>query len=105
MNDMNKVINKVFQDKPMVILAASPGKGGAASVLALAKTYRVMVEGKMPESLKLPVDAPKNQLDSALVTLLLTFALPPFRERISLFEMLFWISTPVVALNRYSMAF
>jgi len=29
---------KVFQDKPMVILATSPGQGGAASVLALAKT-------------------------------------------------------------------
>lgn len=28
----------VFQDKPMVIMATSPGKGGAASVLALAKT-------------------------------------------------------------------
>ncbi len=29
---------KVFQDKPMVILATSPGAGGAASVLGLAKT-------------------------------------------------------------------
>ncbi len=29
---------KVFQDKPMVILATSPGGGGAASVLGLAKT-------------------------------------------------------------------
>lgn len=29
---------KVFQDKAMVILATSPGAGGAASVLALAKT-------------------------------------------------------------------
>lgn len=29
---------KVFQDKPMVILATSPGPGGASNVLNLAKT-------------------------------------------------------------------
>jgi len=34
----SRLEGKVFQDKPMVILATSPGAGGAASVLALAKT-------------------------------------------------------------------
>lgn len=33
----SRLEGKVFQDKPMVILATSPGAGGAASVLALAK--------------------------------------------------------------------
>jgi chromate reductase, NAD(P)H dehydrogenase (quinone) len=34
----SRIDAKVFQDKPMVILATSPGGGGAANVLALAKT-------------------------------------------------------------------
>jgi len=34
----SRIGGKVFQDKPMVILATSPGAGGAASVLGLAKT-------------------------------------------------------------------
>jgi NAD(P)H-dependent FMN reductase len=34
----SRLEGSVFQDKPMVIMATSPGKGGAASVLALAKT-------------------------------------------------------------------
>ncbi len=33
----SRIDGKVFQDKPMVIFATSPGAGGAASVLALAK--------------------------------------------------------------------
>ncbi len=34
---VSRIDGKVFQDKPMVILATSPGAGGAASVLGLAK--------------------------------------------------------------------
>jgi len=33
----SRIDGKVFQDKPMVIFATSPGAGGAASVLGLAK--------------------------------------------------------------------
>ena len=34
----SRIDGKVYQDKPMVILATSPGPGGAASVLGSAKT-------------------------------------------------------------------
>lgn len=34
----SRVGGKVFQDKPMVILATSPGPGGASNVLNIAKT-------------------------------------------------------------------
>ena len=34
----SRLEGKVFQDKPMVILATSPGPGGALNVLAMAKT-------------------------------------------------------------------
>ncbi|MBL4750943.1 MAG: NAD(P)H-dependent oxidoreductase [Amylibacter sp.] len=34
----SRLEGKVFQDKPMVIMATSPGPGGASNVLAMAKT-------------------------------------------------------------------
>ncbi|EPX81636.1 NADPH-dependent FMN reductase [Litoreibacter arenae] len=35
---LSRINKEVFQGKPMVILSASPGKGGGASVMAAAKT-------------------------------------------------------------------
>ncbi|MBK9521764.1 MAG: NAD(P)H-dependent oxidoreductase [Rhodocyclaceae bacterium] len=45
---------KVFQDKPMVLLATSPGARGGASVLAAATTSAPFFAGKVKASLAIP---------------------------------------------------
>ena len=50
----SRINPKVFQDKPMVFLATSPGPGGAASVLATATKSAPFFDGEVIASLSLP---------------------------------------------------
>ena len=49
----SRINPKVFQNKPMLFLATSPGPGGAASVLATATTSAPFFHGKVIASLSL----------------------------------------------------
>lgn len=50
----SRINPKVFQNKPMVMLATSPGPGGAASVLATATSSAVYFDGEVRSSLSIP---------------------------------------------------
>lgn len=50
----SRIEPKVFQNKPMVMLATSPGPGGAASVLASATTSAAFFNGEVKASLSIP---------------------------------------------------
>ncbi len=50
----SRINPKVFQSKPMVMLATSPGPGGASSVLATAVTSAPFFEGIVKASLSVP---------------------------------------------------
>ncbi len=50
----SRINPKVFQNKPMVFLATSPGPGGASSVLATATTSAPFFEGRVIASFSLP---------------------------------------------------
>ena len=50
----SRITPKVFQDKPMVLLATSPGARGGASVLATAVTSVPFFSGQVKASLSIP---------------------------------------------------
>jgi len=50
----SRINPKVFQNKPMVFLATSPGPGGASSVLATATASAPFFDGKVIASLSVP---------------------------------------------------
>ncbi|MGD8566940.1 MAG: NADPH-dependent FMN reductase [Gammaproteobacteria bacterium] len=50
----SRINQKVFQNKPMVLLAAAPGAGGAASVLSAAIASAPFFEGKVKASVSVP---------------------------------------------------
>lgn len=50
----SRIKKKVFQQKPMVMLATSPGPGGAANVLAGALKSAPFFEGDVKASLSVP---------------------------------------------------
>ncbi len=50
----SRINPKVFQNKPMIFLATSPGPGGAASVLATAVTSAPFFDGEVLASFSLP---------------------------------------------------
>lgn len=50
----SRINPKVFQNKPMVLLATSPGPGGASSVLASATTSAPFFDGVVKASLSVP---------------------------------------------------
>ena len=50
----SRINQKVFQNKPMILLATSPGPGGAGSVLAAATTSAPYFAGDVKGSFKLP---------------------------------------------------
>ena len=50
----SRIEPKVFQNKPMVLLATSPGPGGASSVLATATTSAPFFDGMVKASLSVP---------------------------------------------------
>jgi NAD(P)H-dependent FMN reductase len=79
----SRINQKVYQGRDMVLLATSPGPGGASSVLASAKTSAPYFDGNVKAELSVPsfyevFDAEKGglqdedlkrQLSSALATL------------------------------------
>ncbi len=50
----SRINPKVFQDKPMIMLATSPGPGGASSVLATAIASAPFFDGDVKASLSVP---------------------------------------------------
>lgn len=50
----SRINPKVFQNKPMVMFATSPGPGGASSVLASAVTSAPFFDGDVKASLSIP---------------------------------------------------
>lgn len=50
----SRINPKVFQNKAMILLATSPGPGGAASVLATAATSAPFFDGVVKASLSIP---------------------------------------------------
>ena len=50
----SRINTKVFQNKPMVLLASSPGSGGASNVLAAAKSSAAYFDGDVKASLSIP---------------------------------------------------
>jgi chromate reductase len=50
----SRINPKVFQNKPMVLLATSPGPGGASSVLASATASAPYFDGAVKASLSVP---------------------------------------------------
>ena len=50
----SRIDMKVYQDKPMIMLATSPGAGGAQSVLAAAKASAPFVAADVKGALSLP---------------------------------------------------
>ncbi|MCJ8318269.1 MAG: NAD(P)H-dependent oxidoreductase [Colwellia sp.] len=50
----SRIDQKLFQNKPMVLLATSPGPGGASSVLAAAKGSAPYFAGNVKASLSIP---------------------------------------------------
>jgi len=50
----SRINPKVFQNKPMILLATSPGPGGASSVLAAATTSAPFFDGEVKASLSVP---------------------------------------------------
>lgn len=50
----SRIDSKVFQSKPMVLLATSPGPGGASSVLASATASAPYFDGVVKASLSVP---------------------------------------------------
>ena len=50
----SRINPKVFQNKPMVMLATTPGPGGASSVLAMAVASASFFDGDVKASLSVP---------------------------------------------------
>lgn len=50
----SRINNKVYQNKPIVLLATSPGEGGGGNVLAAAKNSLPYFNGIVKESFSLP---------------------------------------------------
>ena len=50
----SRISNKVYQGKPMVLLSASPGQGGAGNVLAAAVKSMQFFDGHVKASLSVP---------------------------------------------------
>ena len=50
----SRINPKVFQNKPMILLATSPGPGGASSVLATAIASAPFFDGEVKASLSVP---------------------------------------------------
>ncbi|MDO6445612.1 NAD(P)H-dependent oxidoreductase [Colwellia sp. 1_MG-2023] len=75
----SRINQKLFQNKPMVLLATSPGPGGAASVLNAAVTSAPYFNGDVKASLSIPsfydnFDVNANELTSQALLTKLTAA-------------------------------
>jgi len=64
----SRINQKVFQSKPMLLLATSPGPGGAASVLAAAVGSAPYFAGNVKASLSIPSFFENFDLENNTVT-------------------------------------
>jgi len=64
----SRIDMKVFQDKSMVLLATSPGPGGASNVLASAKTSAPYFGGEVKADLSIPSYFDHVDGESGIVT-------------------------------------
>jgi len=63
----SRINPKVFQNKPLVLLATSPGPGGAASVLAAANASAPYFSGEVKASLSIPSFYENFDIESASI--------------------------------------
>ena len=68
----SRINPKVYNDKPMVLLSASPGPGGASNVLAAANTSIPFFGGEVKASYSVPVfydnfDVEKGRISNAAI--------------------------------------
>ena len=81
----SRINPKVFQNKPMVFLATSPGPGGASSVLATATTSAPYFKGRVIASFSLPsfyenFDSEQGRITNEDFTILLMSAVNKLTE-------------------------
>lgn len=64
----SRINQKVFQKKPMVLLATSPGPGGASNVLRVATESAPYFDGEVKASISVPSFHENFDLESGTVT-------------------------------------
>ncbi|MDB4778110.1 NAD(P)H-dependent oxidoreductase [bacterium] len=64
----SRIDQKVFQNKPMVLLSTSPGGGGASNVLRVATESAPYFSGEVKSSLSVPSFHENFDLESGTVT-------------------------------------
>ena len=64
----SRINTKVFQNKPMIMLATSPGPGGAASVLAMATASAPFFDGMVKGNLSIPSFYDNFDLEQGRIT-------------------------------------
>lgn len=65
---MSRIEGKVFQNKPMLVMSTSLGKGGAASVLNQAKTSAPFFDAVVKGSLSVPSFHDNFDSDKGILT-------------------------------------
>lgn len=81
----SRINPKVFQNKPMVMLATTPGPGGASSVLATAVASAPFFDGDVKASLSVPsfyenFDIEQGRLNNDEINIQLTVAVNSLSE-------------------------
>lgn len=84
----SRINPKVFQNKPMVMLATSPGPGGASSVLAAATASAPYFDGDVKASVSVPsfydnYDSEQGQINNDQITQQLLAAVNSLQGSIS----------------------
>ena len=64
----SRIDQKIFQNKPVVLLSTSPGAGGAANVLATAVNSAPHFNGKLKASLSIPSFYQNFDVEKACLT-------------------------------------
>ena len=64
----SRINREVFQNKPLVFLASSPGKGGAKNVLELASNSAKYFAGDLKSSLSIPNFYDNFDLETGMLT-------------------------------------
>ena len=82
----SRINPKVFQNKPMLLLATSPGPGGASSVLATATTSAPFFDGEVIASFSLPnfyenFDSDQGQISNDDINAQLMTVINQFSQR------------------------
>jgi len=64
----SRIEQKLFQNKPMILLATSPGPGGASSVLAAATASAPYFAGEVKASLSIPSFYDNFDMEKQVIT-------------------------------------